>query len=146
MIDIENIVINTVCEALADAEITADVSSVYKEVPEEFPHIYIRQTESATLRKTQDTSLREHHASIRFRLEYFSNKTSGAREEIKRIAGVCDLAMQDMKFTRVAFDFIPNYDRTIQRAYSDYTAIVQEGVTTGQGTENEKTTFQMYRR
>lgn len=141
MIDIENIVINTIYAALTDAGISAEVSSVYKDTPETFPHVYARQIDNATLRSTQDTSLLEHHASVRFRVDVFSNKSVGAKEEVKTIANVVDLAMQTMKFTRAAFNFIPNYDRTVVRAYADYTAIVGEGRDV-----NGVTVHQMYRR
>lgn len=141
MIYIENKVIDTIQTALLSASISATVTSEFDPSPAEFPHVYARETGNSTYRRTQDTSLLEHHATVRFRVEVFSNKTSGGKEEVKTILNVIDLAMQNMKFTRTSSNFIPNYDRTITRAYADYTAVVQEGVG-----KDGNTVFQMYRR
>ena len=141
MIDIENKVIDTIQTALTAAGISATVTSEYVESPSEFPHVYARETSNTTYRRSQDTSLREHHANVRYRVEVFSNKSVGAKEEVKSIQEVADLAMQDMKFTRVSMSFIPNYDRSIVRAYADYAAIVREGVD-----EDGNTVHYMYRR
>lgn len=141
MIDIENKVIDTIENAITSAGINADVTSEYVDSPSEFPHVYAREIGNSTYTRTQDTSLLEHHASIRFRIEVFSNKVSGAKEEVKSILNVCDISMQNMKFTRTSSNFIPNYDRSIVRAYADYAAIVREGVD-----EDGTTVHYMYRR
>ena len=50
--------------------------------------------------------------------------------------------MQDMKFTRVLLNQIPNVDRSIYRIVARYKAIVSEGVKNADG----KTTYQIFRR
>lgn len=129
MIDIENKVIDTIEQALIDSGITATVSSTFIETPSDFPWVYGREMGNSTYKGTLDTSLFEHHANIDFRWEVYSNKTSGAKTEVKEILNIIDLAMQKMKFTRSSYSFIPNIDRSVTRAYADYSAVVQQGFT-----------------
>lgn len=137
MIDIENKVIDTISKAF---EGVATVSSVYVESPEKFPWVYVREMSNSVYARSIDESLSEHHASVSFRIEYYSAATRGAKQEVKALAQIGDMAMQSMKFRRSSFSLIPNYDRTVTRAYADYRAVVGEGVQKG-----DDVVYQMYR-
>lgn len=138
MIDIENIVINALDSAFTGV---ADVSSVFVEEPEKLPWVYVRETKNTTLKRMSDESLYEHFVTVAYRIEYYSNKTHGAKQEVKDLMQIGDIAMQSMKFTRTGSGLIPNYNRAITRGYADYTAVVREPQDV-----DGNTVYQMFRR
>ena len=140
MIDIESKVVDAIQTAYEDAGLTVGVSSTFVEAPEKFPWVYVAELSNSTYTNSQDTSLKEHHARVRYRIEVYSNLSAGAKAEAKRLRDIADDAMQSMKFTRTSSSFIPNFDRSVTRLYADYTAIVEEGREDG-----ETITHQMYR-
>lgn len=124
MIDIENKVIDNLSQAFSGV---AKVSGVFVESPAEFPWVYAREISNSEYQRSIDNDLHDHHANVTFRLEYYSAARVGAKQEIKALAQIGDIAMQNMKFRRSSFSFIPNYDRNVMRAYADYRAVVGEG-------------------
>ena len=137
MIDIENKVIDTISQAFDGV---AKVSSVFVESPDEFPWVYVRQITNAGYSRSYDNRLRDHHARVTFRIEYYSALDAGAKQEVKALMQIGDETMQSMKFRRTSSNLIPNWDRTIARGYADYSAVVGEPVEVG-----NDTVFQMYR-
>ena len=125
MIDIENKIIDILSTAFSGV---AKVSSTYVESSEQFPWVYARMTSNGGYARSYDNELHEHDASVVFRIEYYSAKTDGAKQEIKALAQIGDLTMQGIKFRRSSFNIIPNWDKSITRAVADYHAIVHEGV------------------
>lgn len=123
MIDIENIVINTLSDAFSGV---ASLSSVYLESPKSFPHVYAREISNTGYSQSYDNALKEHHARVTFRIEFYSALEKGAKQEVKALMQIADTCMQGMKFRRTAYNLIPNWDRTITRAYADYAAVVGE--------------------
>lgn len=124
MIDIENKVIDNLTLAFDGV---AKVSGVFVESPAEFPWVYAREISNVEYQQSIDNDLHDHHATITIRIEYYSAARTGAKQEIKALAQIGDTAMQNMKFRRSSFSFIPNYDRNVMRAYADYRAVVGEG-------------------
>lgn len=137
MIDIENKVIDTISEAFDGV---AKVSGTYVESPAEFPWVYAQEISNVGYPRSYDNALHDHHADITFRLEYYSAKTVGAKQEIKALMQIGDTVMQGMKFRRISSGIIPNWDRSITRGYADYTAIVGEPKEVG-----NDVVYQMYR-
>ena len=137
MIDIENKVIDTISEAFSGV---ADVSSTFVESPASFPWVYIAQISNDGYSRSYDNDLKDHHARVVFRLEYYSAKPNGAKQEVKDLMQVGDTAMQGMKFRRTSSGFVPDWDRTITRGYADYTAVVGEPQEIG-----DNVVYQMYR-
>lgn len=137
MIDIENKIIDMLTTAF---EGVAKVSGTYTESPSEFPWVYAREISNTGYNRSYDNDLHEHHANVTFRIEYYSAKQSGAKQEIKAMMQIGDTAMQDIKFRRTSFSFIPNWDRSITRAVADYRAVVGEGREVG-----NDVVFQIYR-
>lgn len=123
MIDIENKVIDTLTDAFDGV---ATVSGTFVESPENFPWVYAREISNTAYTRSYDEALTEHHAYCTFRIEYYSAATVGAKQEVKAMAQIGDRTMQNMKFRRISFSFIPNYDRSVVRAYADYRALVGE--------------------
>lgn len=137
MIDIENKVIDTLITAVGSSAL---VVGEYIATPSSFPCVMVLQTINSTFKKTLDNSLAPHHARISFQIDVYSNKSSGAKSEVKELFQIVDTAMQGMKFTLENFIMTPNYDRSITRGTARYSAIVGEGKTVG-----TTTTYQMYR-
>lgn len=137
MIDIENKVIDTISQAFDGV---AKVSSVFVESPDEFPWVYIREITNTGYARSYDNRLCDHHAYVTFRIEYYSALDSGAKQEVKRLMQIGDVAMQSMKFRRTASNLVPNWDRTISRGCADYSAVVGEPHDI-----DGDTVFQMYR-
>lgn len=137
MIDIENKVIDTISKAF---EGIAKVSGTFVESPAEFPWVYAREISNTGYSRSYDNDLKEHHASVTFRIEYYSAKQAGAKQEVKELMRIGDETMQGMKFRRTSYSLIPNYDPSITRGYADYRALVGEGVTVG-----DDVVYQIYR-
>ena len=137
MIDIENKVIDTISEAFDGV---ATVSGTFVESPEQLPWVYVREISNTEYARSITNDLRDHHASVTFRIEYFSAAKIGAKQEVKALAQIGDTAFQGMKFRRTSFSFIPNYDRSVVRAYADYRAVVGEPKQVG-----DDVIYQMYR-
>lgn len=141
MIDIENKVFSTVATALRAVFNPISVYGEYTETPATFPCVTLIEDDNTTYQRTQDDSLQEHHASLMYTANIYSNKSSGRKAEAKAIADLVDTTMQGMKFTRTMCSQTPNIDRSIYRITIRYTAVVEESVT-----ENGDIKFQMYRR
>lgn len=142
MIDVENLVIDTISKALkASAYSNTLVTSEYTDAPSSFPCVSVVESDNYTYRKTQDDSLTEHHANLMYEVNVFSNKTKGARSEVKAIMDIVDSTFQNIKFTRTTKLFIPNKDKTISRAVARFEAIVAEGYT-----QNGSIIYQVYRK
>lgn len=141
MIDIENIVINTLSNYLSTEYPTASLSGEFVEVPENFPHVCITQDDNSVYTRTLDNNLEEHHANIMFTVNVYSNSLTGKKSECKKIASVVDECMSAMRFTRTMMSPVPNVDRSIYRITMRYTAVAGRGVSIG-----DDTVFQIYRK
>lgn len=141
MIDVENLVIDTVSKAIkASAYSTALVVSDYTDMPSSFPCVSVIESDNSTYRRTQDNDLKEHHTRVMYEVNVYSNKTSGAKSEAKKILEIVDSSFQNMKFTRTFKQPIPNADKTIYRILARYEAVIAEYQTIGQNK-----VYQVYR-
>lgn len=142
MIDVENLVIDTVSKAIkASAYQITNVSSEYTDTPSSFPFVSIVEADNYTYRKTQDDDLKEHHTNVMYEVNVYSNKTNGKKTEAKKIMEIVDTALQNIKFTRTVKQEIPNKDKTIYRIIARYEAVIGEGQTIG-----KDTVYQVFRR
>ena len=141
MIDIENIVINTVSTALGSYLTDypdLKVGSMYTDTPSKFPYVSITEDDNSTYEQSH-TELQEEHAVVNYTINVFTNNTGEEKKLAKDIVNTIDTAMQGMKFTRIMSGQVPNIDRTIYRYTLRYDAIVQKGVN-----KSGTITYQMY--
>lgn len=143
MIDIENLIVDKVNDAVAPLLTTypkLKVVSEYVETAAAFPLICVVEEDNYTHRATQDAELQEHQVNVAFAVYIY---TTGKKKKstAKAIAQVVDTEMQNNLFTRTMMSQIPNVDRTVYRMIMRYTAVVAAPVT-----ENGNTIYQMYRR
>ena len=140
MIDIENKVFDTVCNAILASYPNAICSSEYIDVPSSFPCVTIMESDNYTYTRSQDENLHENHAVLTYEINVYAN-SSQKKAEAKSIANIVDEQMQNMKFTRLLKSPVPNIDRTIYRIVLRYTAVISNG----KEVDND-TVYQMYRR
>lgn len=144
MIDIENIVFNTVYDALTAAYAASypdmTIYGEYVPAPSGFPCVTIVEDDNYTYRRTQDNQLAEHNANLMYTVNVYTDNITGKKSLAKAIANTVDVAMQNMKFTRTFRSQIPNTDRTIYRITMRYEAVVAEPKEI-----NGNTVYQMYR-
>ena len=140
ILEIENKIIDDVQTFYATQNVDISISSDFEEYPEEFPALMIRQISCSAYQRTQDDALEPHHYRVVFRLNTFSNKTTGAKTEVKRLMELNDRAMTSCKFTLTQSEITTNFDRSITMGTQAYTAIIGTPQTIG-GDE----VYQMYR-
>ena len=142
MIDVENLVIDTISKALKASTSYANtfVTSEYTDTPSSFPCVSVIEADNYTYRKTQDNDLKEHHTNVMYEINVYSNKTKGSKTEAKKIMEIVDSTMQNIKFTRTVKQAVPNKDKTIFRIVARYEAVIGDCQTIGQNK-----VYQVYR-
>ena len=135
MIDIENIVIDTVKNAVMSAYSTLypglNVQGQSVDVPSGFPCVTVEEIGNTTYEPTQDESLVEHEATVTYAINVYANETSNKKSVAKKIANTVDQTMQGMNFTRLLKTPTPNVDRSIYRITMRYEAVVGTKVGSG---------------
>lgn len=137
MIDVENMVVDAVYKAVKAQYPTAEISSEEKDIPSSFPCVYIVEEDNSTYQRTQDNDLLEHHASVMYSVNVYSNKKNGKKAEAKAIMNIVDVTLQSIKFTRTMKMPIRNIDPSVYRITARYTAIIEE---------KHGNTYQVYRK
>lgn len=142
MIDVENLVIDTIQKAiLASEHSNTLVSSTYTDSPSQFPCVSVIEMDNYTYRRTQDNDLMEHHTNLMYEVNVYSNKASNSKAEAKAIMEIVDTAFQNIKFTRTFKQPIRNRDKSVYRIVARYEAVVGE-----EQTINGNKVYQVYRR
>lgn len=149
MIDIENLVFDTVYTALHTSFPNANITAGYDEQNAVFPCVIVRQTNSQPYRNSATDDCAENHTRVTFEVEVISDRENTGRSECKELLEAADDAMQSMKFRRIHLNRPLNIDRTLWRQYARYEVIVGKPTitVTGEGDNTETTyTYHMYRR
>lgn len=146
MIDIEDLVFDTVYNQLSVTYPEANITAGYDEEMAVYPAVIVRQTANTPYASGNTDDCAENYTRVVFEVEVVSDKQNGARSECRKILESADTIMQGMKFRRIHMNRPLNVNRTIFRQYARYEVIVGKPVTYDAGTANERTVFQMYRR
>ena len=149
MIDIENLVFDTVYNGLHTSYPNINITAGYDEQNAIFPCVIVRQMNNQPYREMNTDDCAENYSRITFEIEVLSDKKDIGRSECKELIIAADDIMQSMKFRRVHLNRPLNVDRSIWRQYARYEVIVGKPIITVTGEGNEQTTtttFQMYRR
>lgn len=146
MIDIEDLVFDTVYNSLIQHYPSANITAGYDEKRAVYPAVVIREVGNVPYVDGNTDDCAENYTRVTYEIEVESNKQHTARSECKNILNVADGIMQSMKFRRIHKNRPINVDRTVYRQYARYEAIVGKPVVYDEGTANERTVFQMYRR
>ena len=149
MIDVENLVFDTVFNGVRAVYSDMNVTKGYIEEIAKFPCIVVRETNNVPVQRMNTDDCAENYTQITYQIDVYSDKQGTARSECRTMMNLVDGIMQGMKFRRTHMNEPLNIKRTVFRQYARYTAIVGKGVTTTtivDGKEVTTTTFQMYRR
>ena len=146
MIDIENLVFDTVYNRLIVQFPEANITAGYDEKHAVFPTVIIREVGNVPYQSGNTDDCAENYTRVTVEIEVESDKQNTARSECKAILNAADEIMQSMKFRRIHKNRPLNVDRTVYRQYARYEVIVGKPVVYDAGTENERTVYQMYRR
>ena len=149
MIDVENLVIDTVINGVQAVYANLSVTQGFNEEMAVFPCIVVRETNNAPVQRMDTDDCAENFSRLTYQVDVYSDKKDTARSQCRELLNLVDGIMQGMKFRRINMSEPLNVNRTIFRQYARYTVIVGKGVTTvtGSGDEAATTTvYQMYRR
>lgn len=124
MIDVENQVITNVTEAFTGTQY-ADIyiSSDPARTPNTFPCVYIAQADSYEDMRNRPASREQLFETVVFECYVYSNKTTGAKAECKKVMSVIDEAMRIQGFTlSTETPLMPNVDTVKAIRFSRYRA------------------------
>ncbi len=125
MIDIENIVFNTVAEKIREVFPDIFIAGEYVKSPPFFPAVSLVEMDNSTRIETIDSGSNENHANVMYEVNVYSNKTTGKKSECKAIMALVDEEMLAMGFSRSTLTPVPNEnDSTIYRMVGRYRATV----------------------
>lgn len=149
MIDVENLVFDTVFNGVQTVRNDVTVNKGFIEEMAKFPCVVVHEIGNVPVEDTNTDPCAENYTRLTYQIEVYSDKTGTARSECKELLKLVDSIMQGMKFRRTYTSEQFNVNRTIFRQYARYTVIVDSGITTvsGEGQQQtETTTFHTYRR
>lgn len=141
MIDIENLVFNTVFDQLSALYPSANITTGYDEKEATYPTVIVRETNNVPVQSMNTDDCAENYTRLTYEIEVVSNLEHTARSECKEILEAADTIMQSMKFRRIHKNRPVNTDRTVYRQYARYEVIVGKPYE-----RNGNMVFQMYRR
>ena len=131
MLDFLNEIFTTVANAVRAAHSGVTVTGEYTRKPSKFPAVTLDETENVMVGELVDSSKEERFSGLTYRLQVFSNKTSGKKAEARAIFATADEVMRSLGFRRVTYTTIPEiYESTIYSITATYeTVISADGVT-----------------
>ena len=146
MIDISNLVFDTVYAQLSQTYPTANITGGYDEKKAGDINVVVREVGNVPYANGNTDDCAENYTRVTFEVDVECNKQDTARSECHKILASADAIMQSMKFRRIYMSGAINVERTTYRQYARYEVIVGKPVTYDKGTQNERTVYQMYRR
>ena len=125
MIDYQNEIFTKVATVVRSSHKGVTVIGEYTRSPSKFPTVTLEETENVTVAELEDSSTVENYSGLAYRLQVFSNKTSGKKAEARAIFATADSVMLGMGFRRITYSTTPEiYDSTIYSIMATYEAIV----------------------
>lgn len=149
MINVENLVFDTVFNGVRTVYPDMEVTKWFIEENAKFPHIVIKETNNVPVQRMDTDDCAENFSRLTYQVDVYSDKADTARSECRDLLALVDGIMQGMKFRRIHMNEPLNINRTVFRQYARYSVIVGKGFIKTEivdGKEVEKTVFQMYRR
>ena len=149
MIDIENLVFDTVYNGVTAIYPNMQITKGFIEETAKYPCIVVRETNNVPVQSMNTDDCAENYTRLTYQIDIYSDKAGTQRSECRELLKLVDGIMQGMKFRRTHMNEPLNIKRSIFRQYARYSVIVGKGVTTVTMDGNEEvttTTFQMYRR
>ena len=125
MIDILNEIFTAVAAPVREAHPGVMVTGEYTRQPSKFPALTLDEIQNVVVDQLEDSSDLETFSALTYRLQVFSNKSSGKKAEARAIFATADNVMRRLGFRRVTYTTTPEiYDSTIYSVTATYEAVV----------------------
>lgn len=125
MIDIFNEVFTQTATALRAKFAKIRVTGEYVQTPVSYPAVALDEIDN--IETEADSSDRERYNRVRYRVQVFSNKTSGKRAEARSIQKEVDLIFKSMGFKRTSYSTTPDIiNNTVYCITTVFSAVVDE--------------------
>jgi hypothetical protein len=141
MIDIESKVVDTIFNAVTAIYPNADITTGFDEKTAIFPCVVVKEINNEPYTPTNTDDCAENHARLSYQIDVYTDDMNKAKTEGKKILGICDTALQGLKFRRIHKSEPLDVARTLFRQYARYEVIVSKPMVVG-----ENTIYQFYRR
>ena len=116
MITLENQVIDAIDDVLSVQYPSAFVTAGYIKSASQFPCVQVVEIDNRVFERATTLSEIEVMATIVIEINFYSNKTSGKKEECRQLAAITDEVMEGLGFMRTMLSQTPNYeDATVYR-------------------------------
>ena len=126
MIDIENMLFTKVKNDLPK---TVKMGAMYARTQSEFPYVTLVVMDNLVYEKFIDSARVENAAEITVEVNVYSNKTSGKKEECKKLMRSIDDTLSGLNLVRSFSQPTPNMeDATVYRITARYRAIVDKNL------------------
>lgn len=131
MLDFLNEIFTAVATAVRAAHSGVTVTGEYTRKPSKLPAVTLDETENVAVAELEDSSQEENFSALTYRMQVFSNKTSGKKAEARAIFATADQVMRNLGFRRVTYTTTPEiYESTIYSITATYEAVISaDGVT-----------------
>lgn len=124
MIDIEREVYTKVARTLRAEFPGIDVSGTYVASPSTLPHVSFEETDNYCPEQYIDNGDTQKFSVVTYTANVYSNKTTGRKQECRKILAKIDDMMYAMNFVCVGHATVPNLeDSTICRMTANYRAV-----------------------
>lgn len=126
MIDIENMLFTKVKN---DLPTTVKTGTMYASVQSEFPYVTLMVMDNSVYEPFIDSARIENAVEIMVEVNVYSNKTSGKKEECKKLIKTIDDTLSGLNLVRIFCQPTPNLeDATVFRITARYRAIVDKNL------------------
>ena len=124
MIDILNEIFTAVAAPVREAHPGVMVTGEYTRQPSKFPALTLDEIQNVMVDQLEDSSGQETFSALTYRLQVFSNKSSGKKAEARAIFATADNVMRRLGFRRVTYTTTPEiYDSTVYSISATYEAV-----------------------
>ena len=125
MLNFMNEIFTAVATDVRKAHSGTTVTGEYTRKPSKFPCVTLDEIENVVIDALEDSSKEEKFAGLGYRLQVFSNKTSGKKAEARAIFATADARLRSLGLRRKTYTSTPEiYDSTIYSITATYEAIV----------------------
>lgn len=128
MIDYSNEIFNDAATVLRSAISDITVIGEYVSSPTSFPTVTIDEVDNRPVYR--DSAKTEKYAAVKYRVQVFSNKSTGKRAEARSIFNVIDTRLNALGFVRKTYTTTPDvYNSSVYQITATYDAVISaEGV------------------
>ena len=126
MINIEKAVFSAAVEAFLCEYPNGAYYNENIETPAIFPCMELVEMDNRTYDGSLDSEMCEHHATLLYQLDVYSNLVEGGKDQCKAIVAIIDTVMLGLGFVRKMCRPTRNQDTRITRITARYQGVVSE--------------------